>query len=585
MSSTELEVVLAAVYEGEPAANLESDELDFKRQPNSKGDATRLLVDAAICFANSKGGTIVMGIADAKGGAAAFLGCDLDPQVVQRRLHELINPPLMVGARAVESHGASLLVIDVLQSIEIHADQQGRSSHRIGTDCVPLLPQDHRRLREERLGVDWSGQPADRSIDDLSVRALQSARDALDRFPDDRRPLSGLSDEDLLRSLGVMDSDGRLLRAGEVLFCPPVAGVEALVYQYRPTPGGEAAAVERIDLPLMLAFERAMELVWARRNITPLTLPNGQQLEISDFPESAIREALSNAVLHRDYRLVAPVNVEHSPSSFVVISPGPLVGSVTPTNILTHASTPRNPTLARAARLLRMAEETGRGVDRMFREMIRIGHEPPLIEEAIDFVRVVLSGGAPRSSIVRYVAQLHADERDDTDAMLVLFTLSQQKIVSAEQIAPILQKGEPEAENVLRRLAQDRIGMIEATRETGQLRKRRYRLRGETLKALGTAVRYHRRTVDEIDRKVISHLHEYGRITNRTLQNLFDIDTYRARDILADLQQRDVIVRTSEATRGPGVEYGPGPKLPKPKRRQAPRRSSPMADDQDETRL
>lgn len=62
---------------------------------------------------------------------------------------------------------------------------------------------------------------------------------------------------------------------------------------------------------------------------------------------------------------------------------------------------------------------------------------------------------------------------------------------------------------------------------------------------------------------MIAHINEYGKITNRTLQNLFDIDLWRARDILADLQQRSLIVRTSEATRGPGVEYGRGPTFPR----------------------
>jgi ATP-dependent DNA helicase RecG len=153
---------------------------------------------------------------------------------------------------------------------------------------------------------------------------MRAAREALDRLADDRRPLASLSDDDLLRALGVMDEEGRLLRAGEVLFCEPANADEAAVlYQYRQTPGGEATAVERLGLPLMLAFEQAMALVWARRNVTPLTLPNGQQIEISDFPEVAVGEALSNAVIHRDYRL-QPVNIEHLPSAFVVISPGPL---------------------------------------------------------------------------------------------------------------------------------------------------------------------------------------------------------------------------------------------------------------------
>lgn len=562
--AAELAGVLDRIYEGATAASLESGQLDFKQEPPSKPEAIRTLVEAAVCFANAAGGTVVMGIADRESGPQAFKGCGLDPQVVQRRVHDLTEPPLMVGARALEYAGTVLLVMDVFQSFEIHADKQGRASHRIGSDCVPMTPQDHRRLREERMGVDWSAQPSDKQRSDLSPRSLAAAREALARIPDDRQALAALSDDDFLRALGVVDENGRLLRAAELLFCDvSESSTATLLYQYRQTPGGEATAVERFGLPLVPAFERVMDLVWARRNVTPLTLPNGQQIDIADFPEVAVREALSNAIIHRDYRIPNPVSIEHSPAAFVVISPGPLVGSVTSENILTHASTPRNPLLARAARLLRLAEETGRGVDRMFREMIRAGQDLPLIEEGLDYVRVVLSGGAPRTAISRFVAQLPSDEREDTDTMLVLFTLCQRRTVTAAEIAPTLQKGSGEAELVLRRLAQDSPGILEPTRASQRARTKQYRLRGGTLSALGTAVRYHRRTTDEVDRKVIAHLNEYGKITNRTLQNLFDIDLWRARDILADLQQRSIIVRTSEAARGPNVEYGRGPKFPR----------------------
>lgn len=577
LGSTEIARIVADVHAGTSPAALETEEIDFKRQPTSKTDAIRTLVDAAVCFANANGGTIVMGLADKPGGSAAFLGCDLDAGTVQRRVHELTEPPLMVAARTEEHFGVSVLVVDVLRSFEVHADKQGRATRRIDTSCVPVLPQEHQRMREERLGVDWSAQRSERTTADIVPHALASAREALGRLTDHRQSLADLSAEDLLRALGVVDADDRLLRAGEVLLC--AAPSPMLVYQHRATPGGEATAVERVSQPLILAFEQLMELVWARRNVTPLTLSTGQQIEISDFPEAAVREALSNALLHRDYRLPQPVQVEHSPSAFVVMSPGPLVGSVTEQNILTHASTPRNPTLARAARTLGLAEETGRGVDRMFREMIRVGHDLPLIVGGIDFVRVVLSGGAPRAAIVRYVTQLPREEREDTDTMLVLFELCQRRTVSADSIAPVLQKATPETEMILRRLAQEHPGMLEPTRASRRLHAPQYRLRADTLKALGTAVRYQRRTVDETDRKVLAHLREYGTITNRTLQNLFDIDVWRARDILADLQQRELIVRVSEARRGPRVIYGPGSRFPRPSRRrrlassQAPERS------------
>jgi ATP-dependent DNA helicase RecG len=203
----------------------------------------------------------------------------------------------------------------------------------------------------------------------------------------------------------------------------------------------------------------------------------------------------------------------------------------------------------------------------MYREMIRSGQEVPLIEDGTDYVRVVLSGGAPRTSISRFVAQLPAEEREDTDAMLVLYTLCRRRTVSSVTMAPILQKGEAETELILRRLSHDTPGILEPTRESARARRRQFRLRGDALRALGTAVRYNRRTIDETDRKVVSHVAEYGRVTNRTLQNMFDIDVFRARDLLADLQARGILVRTSEATRGRNVEYGPGSKFPRPRRR------------------
>lgn len=91
--------------------------------------------------------------------------------------------------------------------------------------------------------------------------------------------------------------------------------------------------MERFTAPLLVAFERLMGLIHIRREMTPVSLPDGQQLQIDDFPELAVREALINGFMHRDYHLAGPVSVEHSPEVFVVSSPGPLVGGVTPCGV------------------------------------------------------------------------------------------------------------------------------------------------------------------------------------------------------------------------------------------------------------
>lgn len=566
-SRDELERALDEILAGRAARELESETLEFKEGAGGPEDSVREAIGAAICFANGHGGWIVLGVADKPGGPSAVRGTTVDPQFLRKRIYELSKPALIVEAQPHVCAGKRLVIAYVPQSQDIHSDPQGRATRRIATDCLPMTAADIGRLRDERTGIDWSAFPSERTLKDARPAAISVARNLLAAFPDERRKIARLGDEDLLRALGVLAPDKRFLRAGEVLFCgPPTKTPTAIVYQYRQTQAGEPRAIERLDQPLLPAFQKALELINVRMNVQPIILPDGQQLALADFPDLAVREAMANAVVHRDYRLSGSVQVDHSPEVFSVSSPGPLVAGVTPLNILTHPSKPRNPVLARAVRVLWLAEEVGRGVDRMYREMIRAGRDAPKIEEGIDYFRVTLVGGAPRTQIVKFVAQLPEHERDDTDTMLVLYRLCTARTVDAKGLSPTLQKGIDETETALRRMASDSVGILEPTRETARRSHPSYRLRGDVLKALGSAIPYQRRTVDDIDRKVIAHVVEYGTITNKTVQNLLDVDIQRARGVLADLVERKLLKKISEHERGPGVQYGPGKAFPPKKR-------------------
>jgi ATP-dependent DNA helicase RecG len=395
---------------------------------------------------------------------------------------------------------------------------------------------------------------------------MATLRSTLAGLPDDRRTHADRSDLDLLRLLGLVEGT-RLNRAGEALLLPAERNADRLVYQFRPTPGGEPTGVERLAGPLLIALPRIMEVVRARLNSAPLTLPDGQQIQLQDFPELAVREAIVNGVIHRDYRLPGPVSIEHSPSVLRVTSPGPLVSGVTKENILTHPPKPRNRTLANAARILGFAEEYGRGIDRMYVSMMRAGRELPIIDADPDQVAVRLVGGSPNTRIARYVAALPTVERDDTDALLTLYQLCADRTVSADSIAPVLQRSPSEAETILARLAIDPPAMVEPARGGRRVRGSfTYKLSGKALAALGPAVSYRTRGGQETDRKVIAHVAEYGKVTNRTIQNMFDLTIQSANAVLDDLIRRVILVKTSTHQRGPGVEYGPGSSFPRPKR-------------------
>jgi ATP-dependent DNA helicase RecG len=273
-----------------------------------------------------------------------------------------------------------------------------------------------------------------------------------------------------------------------------------------------------------------------------------------------------NALVHRDFPSGGTVDIEHAPERLTVQSPGGLVAGVTPENILTHPSTPRHRLLGESVALLRLAERTGQGIDRAYREMLRAGKEPPVISDDGLRVRATLPGGIGNDAFVRFTQDLPEALTGDVEVLITLAMLRSSSTIDASRLAKAIQRTPAEAQEVLARMTDRDIALLEPTRRTLRKPFPAYRLRNEPLAALARAVTYRRRTIDQMDEKAIEHVEEYGFVTNRTLQRLFDRDLYAARNMLNDLRDRGLLEKLGTARGGPGVEYGRGPRFPKNKR-------------------
>lgn len=157
--------------------------------------------------------------------------------------------------------------------------------------------------------------------------------------------LTGLRDTALLESLRLVADDGSATYAAVLMLAPEeilnrVVPSYGYAYQYRPSPGSEASYRLRGQRPLLAAIELLMDTVEARTEIRPLNIAGGIQLVLEDYPPSAVRELVVNALIHRAYGSPGSVDLEHSPDRLIITSPGGLVAGVTPENILTHPSTP-----------------------------------------------------------------------------------------------------------------------------------------------------------------------------------------------------------------------------------------------------
>ena len=589
-----VEDFLTRLRGGAEAVDLETPVLEFKQEDSSLRRTLEIVTDAVVCLANADGGHVVVGVADRPGARGSILGVSaaLTPEIVVRGVFDRTRPSLSVPVGDVMTdEGAVLLVVTVPRGATFYANAKGTATRRVGRECQPFPPEQQRQALASRGLHDWSAEASGASEAAVAPAEMARLRRLLRAAGKDETAAS--DDRRLLRDLRLAGQDGVLTRAGLLLVGEDEAiraelPAHGYSYQYRPSPGSETVTRFRGDGPVLAAIARLLDAVETRRTVHPLNVAGGVQLQLHDYPTRAVRELVVNALVHRDYEVEGGVDVEQSPERLVVSSPGGLVFGVTPDNILTHPSTPRNRLLLEVVTGLQVAERTGQGVDRVYREMLRAGKKPPAYSDDGSRVEVVLRGGTGNDAFTRYVStELDPGLASDIEILLALDHLRDHRSVSAPALAPRVQRSPVEAQAVLDRMAH--AALVEPSRRTARRPFPTYALSASTLSALGRSVGYHRRGTDDIDQKVVEHVREYGFVTNQTLRRMFDLTVYPARDLLRDLQGRGLLTKLDDKTAGPGVRYGPGAAFPGPPGRRspggggsptrAPRRATMPADD------
>lgn len=448
------------------SGRLERHRVDLKEEAGRRGPrgevlpgaaqnekAAKVLAEEVACMANTPGGgALIVGVAD----DGILIGTALNTEWLRHRLYELTERRVTTDAREVSVAGVRLLVLRLAEAIEL-VRVGGRTRWRVDDHCVEVDPTTWHRRHLDRTGFDWSAQPSTHRVRDARATALQVARDYL-RGSNDAKALDLMtaSDADLLRRLNTVTDDGYLTNAGALVFVGrPTA---ALDYLRRDVAGGDSririneagrGLLEELD-----AIERAV----AAYNQVEHVGDGFAIGQVPRLPANAVREAIVNGLAHRDWHTPRPTAVEHVGNSVVVYSPGGFIGNITPANIITHPSQSRNTSLTALLAALRVAEREGIGVDRMVRDMIRLGLEPPVIAETDGpMVRIALVGGSADREWLQFLSVITpAEATDDLDVLVVLRELAEHGWVDAAIAAPILQRDVVEAATAIGRLADAR---------------------------------------------------------------------------------------------------------------------------------
>lgn len=365
----------------------EHETLDFKR-----GAPTDVL-DAIVAMANTHGGLIVHGV-DAE---LRITGCPLSQNTTDRIMRFANECDVEVKLRPLRV-GDTELTVTVVPEISgrIVTTPDGRLLRRVGGDCQPLRGDAMMRFVAAR---------SERAAEEKELRGIQPGELDLEtvnrvRAVEGRPPAGEESAIRALADLGVavLDDDrksSRVLLAGAVLFAKdptrhlPGATVQ-LMRREGVGPGpGPTADREECRGPLPHILECCLRFV--DRHTRRYEAVTGVRREVvPEYPLAAVREAILNALAHRDYGLRgATVDLTVWDDRLEVRSPGPLPGHITPEN-MRHEHYSRNRLLMRVLKTMGLVEEYGEGVDRIFQEMEGRLMEPPIFKATSSSVTVTL---------------------------------------------------------------------------------------------------------------------------------------------------------------------------------------------------
>ncbi len=511
---------------------------EFKSAINDKD-----LARAVACLANGDGGVLLIGVEDdgTVVGAAPRHGTRTDPARVAAYIQANTEPALAVDASVEVIDSREIIRIDVPRA------DPGPIGTKLGVftrrvidttgkpACVPMTAHEIVSMGMVMRGQDFAAAVArGAALDDLDPNEFDRLRSLCRGAGDD---LGELSNSDILRALGLVPLNDPLSLGAILLFGTEdavrrwVPNAEFLFQDLRP---GDTSANTRIVAPLLRAAEALRDLIDRRNSITEL-MAGMQRVEISLIPSVTRREALANALVHRDYAALGPTSVQITGTEFVVSNPGGFPPGVTTANILDQ-SRPRSPILAAAFKRAGLVERRGKGVNDMFEQQLRAGRDVPDYSRSnAESVMVTVPLGNADVDLVRFLLTWENQRQQplNLDELRLVHEVKSSGSATSLEVAETLNLIPATAKSLLGRLVE--AGILES-RGVGRSRKFHLTARFYDLAQDRNAyVRVKGADPLQQERMVLDYVSAYGSINRSQAAQLCQTTPVQARAMLKRL--------------------------------------------------
>ncbi len=392
--------------------------LEFKQSLSS---IDRILM--TLCaFANTEGGTVLVGVTDDGGIAGIRLEKDTEPSLVNIVL-DSIRDPILLEVEIIRLEGKRGILRLSVEGHPLAAHTvKGRPFWRVGSVSKPMPQEEYeRRIREKRI-VTWETALVDEASEsDLDIDAVKEYIKVITKRT--KRDLKLTPGDVLLSHRCAVEQNGKLkpTRAGILLFGKQpqrfldMATISVIRH------GGRKVTDRVLDtrdfkgrLPDMIDGAKAY-LLDNMAVMQKLVKGQARRQDIPQYPEFCIRELIVNAVAHREYAIYGSrIIIKMFRDRIEFHSPGAFPGDITPETALNKQFT-RNPAIAEVLKELEYIEKFGMGLDRVF-EYVRehpLKPELPSIQEIGELVIVTLHSPTEFLAPERKASEGELNERQE----------------------------------------------------------------------------------------------------------------------------------------------------------------------------
>lgn len=379
---------------------------------------------------------MILGVTDKRPrrivGTGAFENLERTKAGLIERLH------LRIIADVVNHQDGRVVIFEVpSRPIGYPIQYGGAYWMRSGDSLAPMTPDMLKKIFDES-GPDYSAEIcSDILISDLDSSAIKIFRQKWYEKSHNDSVLH-FSDRQLLAD-AELSINGNLTFAALILFGSKQALTKCLpqselIIEYRSS-DASGAAQQRIEY--RLGYFLYQDELWRTINLRNDIQHFHEGLFVRDiktFNEVAVREAIQNAISHRDYRMAGSIFVRQYPRRIEIINPGGLPAGITLQNILWRQS-PRNRRIAEALSRCGMVERSGQGINLMYEECIRESKPQPDFAGTDDYqVSVALHGKVQDPRFIKFLELIGQEQLSTftTEDFLLLDTLNRERPIPDE---------------------------------------------------------------------------------------------------------------------------------------------------------